>query len=202
VSVQVGRRSVSRDDRLFAPVEAIDQLGFRDVGNRTTRIDVVESGEPGSAGYAGRYRIFAIKPGGAAFGLQEQARQPVEGIFDVLVANFGFSAVSLEIAAVARRPFGLIGLPVKAAERRFRRVAIRPPRFQDRLAHCHCRASRVHLIFELARDVVVRFIDKADKPMDFIGRLFAKAAKALECLDALGLLFWPVPAITTAAAPL
>src|SRR5437773_12523342 len=90
LSVQVGRKSVSRDDRLFAPVEAVDQFELPDVGDRTTRNEVVVSNESRivesvairSAGYADRSRVFAIKPGGAALALQEQARQPVERVFD------------------------------------------------------------------------------------------------------------------------
>src|SRR3954465_3539285 len=90
LSVQVGRKLVSRDDRLFAPVEAVDQLDLAHVGDQTTRNEIVVSNPARvagsvttrSAGYADCVRVFAIKPGGAALALQEQARQPVKRVFD------------------------------------------------------------------------------------------------------------------------
>jgi hypothetical protein len=98
----------------------------------------------------------------------------------VKVRNAGFGGILLMVAAIARRPRGLILSPVKAAKRRFRRVAFLVLPVFRAVQFVVVVGMVVYRVLELPGHIVISLVEKPGKPVYLVSGFLAESRYRLE----------------------
>jgi hypothetical protein len=98
----------------------------------------------------------------------------------VIVGDAGFGRVKFEVAAIARRPRGLIVSPVKAAKDRLSGVAFLVLAILRPVELVVANRPVIDLIFQFPAHLIVGLVEKSDKPVNLVAGFLAESPYRLE----------------------